>query len=71
MESGVFKYLGSYITEDLSDELDVGERISAASRAFGRFRKRIYANRQVSAEAKAKAFQAFVMSILHTVYRIP
>jgi hypothetical protein len=63
-ESGVFKYLGSYITEDLSDDLDVRERISAASRAFGRFRDKIYANREVSAEAKAKAFQAFVVSIL-------
>ena len=63
-EPGVFKYLGSYITEDLSDDLDVRERISAASRAFGRFRSKIYANRGVSAEAKAKAFQAFVLSIL-------
>ena len=32
--------------------------------SVGRFRDKIYANREVSAETKAKAFQAFVLSIL-------
>ena len=66
VEPGVFKYLGSYITEDLGDDLDVRERISAALQAFGRSRDKVCANRVLllPAGAKAGAFQAFVVSIL-------
>ena len=67
MEPGVFKYLGSYITEDLGDDLDVRERISAALQAFGRSRDKVCANRVLLLPAGAKAgwaFQAFVVSIL-------
>jgi len=61
---GVFKYLGSYITEDLREDFDVDERIAGASRAFGRFKKVIFKNGALSIEAKARAFTAFVLSIL-------
>ena len=64
VHTGVFKYLGSYICEDLSEDFDIRERISKASCAFGRFKKSIFANKALSIEAKARAFTAFVLSIL-------
>lgn len=59
-----FKYLGSFIDCELSDDLDVESRISSASKAFGRFRKKIFRNKRLSIEARIKAFRAFVLSIL-------
>lgn len=64
VHAGVFKYLGSYICEDLSEDFDITERISKASGAFGRFKKCIFANKALSIETKARAFTAFVLSIL-------
>ena len=61
---GVFKYLGSYITEDLCEDFDVNERISKASGAFGKCKKMIFKNRELSVESKARAFNVFVLSIL-------
>ena len=61
---GVFKYLGSYIAEDMREDTDVDARILAASKAFGRFSKAIFRNRSISLEAKSRAFSAFVLSIL-------
>ncbi len=61
---GVFKYLGSYITEDLCEDFDVNERISKASGAFGKCKRMIFKNRELSIESKARAFDAFVLSIL-------
>ena len=61
---GIFKYLGSYICESLSEDFDVEQRISAASKAFGRFKKTIFANKALSSESKARAFTAFVLSNL-------
>ena len=61
---GVFKYLGSYVAEDLSEDFDIEQRISSASRAFGRFSKVIFRNKALSMAAKARAFTAFVLSIL-------
>ena len=61
---GVFKYLGSYVTEDLSEDFDIEQRISSAARAFGRFSNVIFRNRALSVAAKARAFTAFVLSIL-------
>ena len=61
---GVFKYLGSYICEDLREDLDVDERINGASRAFGQFKKQIFKNGALSVGAKVRAFTAFVLSTL-------
>ena len=59
-----FKYLGSFIDSELSDDLDVENRISGASKAFGRFRKTIFRNKRLDIKARIKAFRAFVLSIL-------
>lgn len=59
-----FKYLGSYIDGELSDDLDVENRISGASKAFGRFRRSIFRNKKLGKAARVKAFRAFVLSIL-------
>eukprot|EP00937_MAST-01D_sp_MAST-1D-sp2_P002695 g2695.t1 len=62
--AGVFKYLGSFIAEDLKEDTDVDARILAASKASGRFSTAIFRNRSISLEAKSRAFSAFVLSIL-------
>ena len=59
-----FKYLGSYIDSELSDDIDVENRILGASKAFGRFGKKIFRNKRLSVKARVKAFRAFVLSIL-------
>jgi exonuclease III len=61
MTPGVFKYLGSHITEDLSEDLDVSERIRLAACAFGKYKKAIFKEKSLSVEAKARAFTAYVL----------
>lgn len=56
--------MGSYIDYELSDDIDVECRILGASKAFGRFGKKIFRNRRLGVEARVKAFRAFVLSIL-------
>jgi len=61
MTPGVFKYLGSHITEDLSEDLDISERIRLAACAFGKLKKSIFKEKRLSMEAKQRAFTAYVL----------
>ena len=61
---GAFKYLGSIITEDLTEDEDVDRRIAAAAAAFGRFSRTVFRNKGLSLAAKGRAFSAPVLSQL-------
>ena len=43
-----FKYLGTYITQDLSDNTNIDERILSASKNFNALGKEIFRNRKIS-----------------------
>jgi hypothetical protein len=47
-----FKYLGSYLSRNCTDDLDIDNRISSAGKAFGRFRKCIFSSCNISTSAK-------------------
>jgi len=58
------KYLGSMISRDGTDKVDVEARIAAATRAFGSLSKLVFQSAAVSPSAKREAYVALVMSIL-------
>ena len=59
-----FKYLGSIISEDLTDDADCNARIRAAAGAFGALRSRIFQERRVPTKVKRMAYQALVLNVL-------
>ena len=60
----MFIYLGSLIAHDLSDKLDVEQRIEKAGNAFGALRERVFASTMVTYAAKRLAYCALILSIL-------
>jgi hypothetical protein len=59
-----FKYLGSYIADNLKDDAECDSRISAASKAFGALKKQFFNVRGVETRAKKHAYEALVLSLL-------
>lgn len=59
-----FKYLGSLITWDLNDSVDVRKRIDKASSAFGALRTCIFGNKAISLAAKWTTYMVLVVPIL-------
>ena len=57
-------YLGSVITRDCSDSLDVDARVKAAGNAFGALRHCLFSSASVSYTAKKFVYTALVLSIL-------
>ena len=43
-----FKYLGTYLAQDLSDDTDINERINTASKNFNALGKELFRNPQLS-----------------------
>jgi hypothetical protein len=43
-----FKYLGTYLAQNLSDDTDVDDRITAASKNFNALGKELFRNRKIS-----------------------
>ena len=70
-----FTYLGSIIASDGHIEAELQKRISKASMSFGRLRKRLWNNHNVSIRVKGKIYRAIILSTLlygaetWTVYR--
>ena len=58
------KYLGSMMSRDSTDDMDVDARITAASKAFGALSKCVFKSRKISPPAKRAAYVAQVLSIL-------
>ena len=59
-----FCYLGSMLSYDCSDTEDVRRRITKASSAFGAIRKEIFADRNVTFEAKKLVYEGLILPIL-------
>ena len=59
-----FRYLGSHIGQRLDSEVDIDERLTKASQAFGALRKHTFANRDVKPETKARLYVALVLGVL-------
>mmetsp|Transcript_43406 Transcript_43406/g.84765 ORF Transcript_43406/g.84765 Transcript_43406/m.84765 type:complete len:239 (-) Transcript_43406:2917-3633(-) len=62
--SNAFKYLGSIIAGDLSDDAECDARISAASKAFGSLRPQFFTEKGVETRAKKAAYEAIVLNLL-------
>ena len=59
-----FLYLGSMLTRDCRDDVDVANRIESASGAFGALRKCIFSSSQISFAAKRAVYTTLILSIL-------
>lgn len=59
-----FKYLGSYLSRDCSDDIDVDNRIESAGKAFGALRKCLFSSRSISPAAKRCVYTGVILSIL-------
>ena len=59
-----FKYLGSYISSDCRLDDEVENRVSQASRAYGRLRERVFRNHNLSLSTKVKVYEAICLSVL-------
>ena len=56
--------MGSHIGQRLDSDVDIDERLSKASQAFGALRKHTFANRNVKPETKARLYVALVLGVL-------
>ena len=59
-----FKYLGSYLSRDCTDNYDVDSRIESAGKAFGALRKCLFSSSTVSFAAKRAVYMTVVLTIL-------
>jgi hypothetical protein len=58
------KYLGSMISRDGTDKVDIDARITAATKAFGSLSRLVFRSTEISPAAKREAYVALVLSIL-------
>ena len=59
-----FIYLGSMLSRDCSDELDVKARVEKAGNAFGALRRCLFSSTQVTHEAKKMVYEGLILPIL-------
>ena len=59
-----FKYLGSYVSRNGDDAVDVDSHIASASKAFGALRGCIFASTHINAAAKRAVYEALILNIL-------
>ena len=59
-----FKYLGSWISWDLKDTLDIQRRITAASKAYGALKTPVFRNRDMGLRVKKQLYETFVLPSL-------
>ena len=59
-----FKYLGSIVSNDASNDLEVTARIAKATASFGRLTKRLWANRNIRLDTKISVYKACVLTSL-------
>jgi hypothetical protein len=59
-----FKYLGTYLAQNLSDDTDVDDRITAASKNFNALGKELFRNRKISLHIQCRLFVATTINIL-------
>ena len=59
-----FQYLGSILSRDCKDDLDVVTRIDLAAAAFGSLRDCLFSSTRICLEAKKIVFEALILTIL-------
>ena len=59
-----FKYLGSWITTDGRDDVDVDERLKSAAQQFGHLKKCVFYTTEVSNAAKHAVYTGLVLNVL-------
>ena len=59
-----FKYLGSIVSDDLSLDLDITERIAQAGKCFGALKDAVFQSPHVTSETKNMLFQSTALSVL-------
>ena len=59
-----FRYLGSWLTRDCRDSIDVCERVDSASSAFGALRKSIFSSVKISLLAKRFVYNTLILPVL-------
>jgi hypothetical protein len=59
-----FKYLGRYLAQNLSDDTDVDDRITVASKNFNALGKELFRNRKISLHIQCCLFVATTINIL-------
>ena len=59
-----FKYLGSIVSNDNKLDAELTSRMSKASSAFGRLKRRVWDNRHLTLKTKCAVYQAIVLSTL-------
>ena len=62
--SDKFKYLGSYVTQDLSDTYDVKNRVLQATKALGAMMPNVFRNPHLSLYVKKLLYMAIPMNLL-------
>jgi hypothetical protein len=59
-----FKYLGTYLAQDLSDDTYINERIDAASQNFNAPGKELFRNHKISLHIHCRLYVTTTISIL-------
>ena len=59
-----FRYLGSILSRDCRDDLDVEARIKAASNAFGALRNCLFSSSRICPDAKTIVYVGLILSIM-------
>ena len=59
-----FKYLGTYLSQDLLDGTNVNERITAASKNFNALGKELFRNHKISLHICCRLYVATTINIL-------
>ena len=59
-----FKYLGSYVSRDCNDAIDVDSRIESAGKAFGALRGCIFSSTHINVAAKRAVYEVLILAIL-------
>lgn len=59
-----FCYLGSLLSRDTNDELDIVSRLNRGSNAFGALKSSIFANSRISLKVKAAVYENLILPIV-------
>ena len=59
-----FCYLGTILSRDCKDKLDIITRVTKASNAFGSLRKSIFKNKSISVATKKAVYECLILPIL-------
>lgn len=59
-----FKYLGSFVQNDVSQDKELNRRIGLATMTFGKLKSMVFTSKKVSLRVKINVYSAMVLSVL-------